>query len=70
MAELWALNPDAPLLYLARHDGALAPLFDGDEVASRVNRPDTLHGGGHHRSGVRFFTLTVEQAIDWTAFGV
>lgn len=67
VAELRALNPDAPLLIAAEEKIDAAALI-GDRFRSALGAvcaaPESSHGSVHS------FALTMEGALDWTMFGI
>jgi G3E family GTPase len=66
LASLRRINPDVPVID-ARETDAGALLNNGRAASNFTTLPacDTSHG-----EGIRSFVVTVEEPIDWTAFGI
>ncbi len=72
-AELARLNPTASLALVPEADqplDAVALLEDETSGLLRSHDHDHDHAAHHHGGQVRSFSITVEQPVDWTAFGV
>src|SRR5581483_7632675 len=73
-ARLRALNPFAPILAASDRIGAAGlGLADAEESGFgklALPAPDPHDHASHHDDQIRSFVITLDQAIDWTAFGV
>jgi G3E family GTPase len=69
MAQVRRVNPDAPLINGGVATGALLDHGRTGSTFSAAPIPDPSDENGHV-GRVRSFVVTVEQPIDWTAFGV
>jgi G3E family GTPase len=84
LAQIRRINPDAPLIRAGERDLDAGDLFDRGGTAAGFRNLlscDDAHGAmfddahdamptnGHGRS-IRSFVVTVDEPIDWTAFGV
>src|SRR5271165_1047613 len=67
VAEVRRINPDAPMIRAADFDAEA--LLDHRRTASQFPDCET-HDGGGHGDRIRSFVVTVEEPIDWTAFGI
>lgn len=80
--KLRTINPDAPLMLAAEPDLDLAALID-ERPTLRASGLQSASGfycdapamlttadGAAHASAVTSFVMTVERAVDWTAFGL
>jgi G3E family GTPase len=66
-ARLRRLNPAAPIVESAFGDVAPAELFDGSEHDPR----DLVYDDSHeHAHEVRALCVTLDEPLDWTAFGI
>lgn len=74
MAALRAVNPDAPLLVAGTDRLDAADILDARPLpgASRLGlRCDPVADlAAPHGSGLSSFSLVIDEAVDWTAFGV
>jgi G3E family GTPase len=66
LAQVKRINPDAPVVRVGEVD-ADALLRDGGTARGF---PSALMCGPEHGERIRSFVVTVEEPIDWTAFGV
>jgi len=68
-ARIRRINPDAPMI---RADAAAGALLHHDRTASDFSAVpiDDVTDGNRHGEGIRCFVVTVDEPIDWTAFGV
>ncbi len=70
-ADLGRLNPTASLALVPETDGQLDPVaLLEDETSGLLRSKDQDHAAHHHGGQVRSFSITVEQPVDWTAFGI
>jgi G3E family GTPase len=68
LAQIRRINPDAPVIRAAKTELDAAALLNSGRTASDFNAApmhDIPHG-----ERIRSFVVTVEEPIDWTAFGV
>ncbi len=70
-ADLARLNPTASLAFLPDADREIdAVALLQDETSGLLHLEDHDHASHHHSGHVRSFSITVDQPVDWTAFGI
>jgi G3E family GTPase len=72
LLQITRINPDAPVFRPVEADFDAAALLDDGRAASRFSAAPTgdVTDGNGHAARIRSFVVTVEEPIDWTAFGV
>ena len=72
LAQVRLINPDAPVVRSAETDLDADALLNRGGTASNTHTPLMCDApnGNSHGTHIRSFVVTVEEPIDWTAFGV